>query len=226
MSSLSNESFDIQRHLRARQEDPSFSLAEFGHDIYPIAYSQGFRFVGRRFYVGFEGWLYDPEGARQRYLDERNAIQGDGQNIHFIRQELGRYGFIDGFPADEVYEGDYDPVTCLDEASISEVVAINVLTDPLVADDPGRSLGLLSEMRRIVRPDGLVVLRETITPHYRDCIEEGVVARAGLELVARLTSAGVDPGKWQALERVYEDNLLPVTEPAEGSYYAILQHRR
>lgn len=81
-------------------------------------------------------------------------------------------------------------------------------------------------MRRIVRPDGLIVLRETITPHHRDCIEEGVVARAGLELVARLTSAGVDPGEWQALERVYEDNLLPVAEPAEGSYYAILQHRR
>lgn len=225
MSTSSSESFDVQQYLQSRRNARSFHLVEFGHDIFPIAYSQGFSFIGDKSYTGIEGWLYDTEGTRELYVYERNRIQGAGQNIRFLRQELGRYGFMDGFPADELYEGVYDSATSLEEASATEVVASNVLTDPLVADEPERTFSVLSEMERIVHPGGLIILRETITPRYGDCVADGTVAKAGLEVVAKLMAAGIDQSEWRSLERVYEGELTGKTQPDEASHYTILKRR-
>lgn len=216
------ESFSVREHLETRRHDPDFHLVEFGHSIFPIAFQQGVPFYEGRSYTGIEGWLVNPDKGPSMLAEQcKKKIQG--QNIRFITQDLGSYPMADdGFPIEELYEGEYNTRTPLRDDAASEVVASNVLTDPLVADIPSRSISLLREMGRIIKPSGLIVLRETITPKYREYVDDGSIALAGLQVIAKLRHGEVEPQAWQSLEEVYDGDLARAWPPADGSHYTIL----
>lgn len=216
------ESFNVHEHLETRRNDPNFHLVEFGHSIFPIAFQQGIPFSGGRAYTGIEGWLANLDRG-PNILAEQCKREIQSQNIRFITQDLGSYPLSeDGFPIEELYEGEYNTRTPLSDNEASEVVASNVLTDPIVSDIPFRSINLLREMGRIIKPSGLIVLRETITPKYRDYLDDGSVAIAGLRVIAKLRHGELEPQAWQSLEEVYDGDIARAWAPADGSHYTIL----
>jgi hypothetical protein len=212
-------SFDVAAYLDERDANTRFVMAEFGHDAQPVAYRQPQGFTGNRAYIGFEAWLRDPYGDKQkavRSLHERYRAQNS--NIYYHTLALGgmvRVVTEDG-QTEKWFEGEYNPRTPLSDNSIDEVFIGNVFGDHYVKHSAERSTALLNEAARIVTGDGVVIIRETITPvDTRRHLEE-LFHDAHMTVLHRITP---EDTQWDALQERFS------YEPSynDGSYYLFLR---
>ncbi len=182
--------FDVQAYLENRDTNSSFIMVEFGHGPSPVAFQQPVPFKGDRLYVGVEAWLRDPLGRIRESVKVEQAERQD-QNIVFIDQCLRRDGrrntdalALSNPP--QRYLGPYIPTTDFPDASVDEVFLGNVIGDPHLAESRFRIQRILNEVSRIVSNNGMIVVRETLTPlsaHRR--LSAVALQKAGLQEIGR-----------------------------------------
>lgn len=213
--------FDFEAYLQARVENDRFVMVELGHNAWPVAYQQDFKFSDGRTYIGIESWLRDPVYDMRREIHRLRQVQEGGQLIFFLTHDLGGVVHNDD-PEDPEegtwYEGKYDAHTILQEQTADEVFASNVLCDPLIGFNYPRSLALLNEMRRILKDDGIVLLRET-TPKYMLLFNNELIATSGLQPLALLKQTD-DLLLWETLEKRFSG--APNIPVRKESFYLAL----
>lgn len=212
-------SFDVAAYLDERDTNTSFVMAEFGHDAQPVAYRQPQGFTGNRAYIGFEAWLRDPDGDKQkrvRSLHEQYKAQND--NIFYHTLALGGMvrSVTENGQTEKWFEGEYNPATPLPDRSAEEVFIGNVFGDHYVKHSADRSAALLNEAARIVADDGVVIIRETITPVNTQLHLEELFHEAHMTVLDRITP---EDTQWSALQERFS------YEPSysNGSYYLFLK---
>lgn len=212
--------FDVEAYLAQRDADPNFVMVEIGHDSLPVAYQQPVEFRGKRAYIGIEGWLRDPIGVKGDRLSMLRATKENDQNIFYISQNLGG-AVLRNFDESRhsAYGGSYDPTTNLPAGAASEVFISNVFCDPHIAFSIDRTISLLGEAARIVSHDGMIVIRDTITPNYVNYLSDELFIHNGLKVVTILT-----PGddSWPALEVVFKGEPSNFIPPRPDSRYVFL----
>lgn len=225
--------FDTLAYLQERAKKDTFVMVEFGHDSLPVAYHQSRPFTGNRAYIGYEAWMRDYEGEKKsRLLERHSQYDGDSTNIHFQTLALG--GMVRTL-ADENeesverwFEGEYNPATPLPDESVEEVLLGNVFGDPHISYAQSRTNALLSEATRILNNDGLIVIRETITPHNSRTSKEDLARwpRMKTSLESSIEAHGLDvlgyttpqDKEWQALE----NEFMSERYYNKGAYYLFL----
>lgn len=197
--------FDPSAYLDWRDRNPSFRMVEFGHGLHPVAYQQPAGFTGERSYIGVEAWLRDISATAKATMLELQS-RHPGQNVTFIEQSLGKHrdnrrpSLFSGIGR-IIYRGPYDPTTKLPAGSADEVFFNNVFGDPHIAGSGKRSGRLLGEAARIIDENGVIVIRETITPKdSRRRLTDQLLLSAGLKTLAFCTQADQ---VWERLESLY-----------------------
>lgn len=197
--------FDLSKYLAERTSRPSFMVVEFGHGYRPLAFHQG-SFTGQRMYVGVEAWMRNIEDVARNELKTLED-KSPHQNVAFIEavssraaDKLRKYRTEDEDP--------YDPRVMLPDNAGDEVFLGNVFGDPYIATSERRTGLLLHEVSRIAASNGVIVIRETVTPEKsRRSLTPEVIASAGLRMVAdykRTDDTTSNHGiLWRQLEAVY-----------------------
>lgn len=221
---------EVVGRLQDQRSLSASTLVEFGHGATPIAYAQPPRFTGDKQYIGIEAWTRDPQHRQLnilRLIHER--FNGQEQNIHFFtNHHTGRLVTSIAGKNPELWRTVGDNNGQLRANIASEVYASDVLSDPMVAHDPFRSLDILKQMGRIVQRSGLVVVRETYSPEVwmpSRQQEEAHIAQAGLQRVAQIQPRNTTT--WDAMEKLHApvslSNKSP--HPSFNSRYDIYQPR-
>jgi hypothetical protein len=219
--------FDVESYLNHRDDASPFTMVEIGHGPNPVVFKQ-LGFSGLREYIGIEAGLRDRRGGLSARLTQLKAAHPE-QNAEFIFHDLG--GVVvydpeqdpDDALADSWYEGDYKPRTVLDHGIAVEVLLNNVLGDNHTADIPENGQALLVEAARLLKDDGVVIIRESITP-FRVHFTKDFLASTGLGKVAKLRGDDYDRiNTWDELEKRFNAGqpLSPYTQPM--SFYAFLK---
>ena len=161
--------FDALSYLKQRAEKDAFVMVEFGHRYLTTAYQQSRPFRGNRAYIGYENWMSDPSGEVKEKLFERHGqYSGESTNIHFQTLALGgvmRSIETSSSKKQRWFEGEFNAATQLPDESVEEVLFGNVFGDPYLCHAQSRTDTLLGEATRILNKDGVIVIRETITPN-------------------------------------------------------------
>jgi hypothetical protein len=226
MVEQSSHQFDIDRHLRKRKDNDQLVMVEFGHAEHPVAYQQDFKFTGDRRYIGVEGWISDPLGRRRHELDLLQEQMGQGQNIRYITQDLGIHTEDKSLRGTSDYSGIYTPETELEDGIATEIVASNLLSDPIIAFNLTRAAALLTEMSRVLeRPDGIIVCRETVSPQHAIYLDDQdwLLAASGLVRVGHVTPDAPNDG-WRRLEARYDGRSAGNVPEFPPSHYAFIRH--
>lgn len=215
LAAVAEKGFEVGSYLDQRAIKPGFVMIEIGHGGNPIVHNQPFEFTDDRAYIGIEGWLRYPE---HKFKEDPEYKEREGKNIFFISQKLGVEVCREGYEesSHSWLEGEYDPVTILPDEAGDEIVLINVLSDRHI-ERTDRAEKLLREAGRLAATDGMVVVKEVITPQ-NSCIEvPGMIESAGLEVAKIITP---DDDEWNQLELVYMSD--EGITPEEGSHYLFL----
>lgn len=225
MSSLPNSEavvvpgFDVGAFLQQRAEADDFLMVEFGHDTLPVADLQFPPFTKDRRYIGVESWLRGSQGSRKRMLIEKLVAQGQRGNISFVDHNVGAVVMHDELDGDTWLHGEYNARTGLPDNCADEVFLSNVFSDRYIAWHADAAIKLLTEVARIVKPTGTVVVRHTITASQGNYVgnikPDSKPAKAGLSLLGRVAFKDED---WAKLERVYK------AEPSESFPYREEDH--
>jgi hypothetical protein len=193
--------WDVQYYLAERAVRASFMMVEIGHGGEPAAYCQP-NLSGQRAYVGVEAWLRDAQGKKREHLRSLEAKRPD-QNVAFIDHNVDP-DTTPPLPADPArmrHSRPYKPRTILPDEAADEVLFSNVFGDPHVADSSKRTANLLREARRLVDEEGIIVIRETITPESAMLrLTDETLEDTGLQSVAR---HWYPSRRWQQLEKTY-----------------------
>lgn len=213
------EGFNIDAYLTTRENRENFVIVELGHNGVPIARKQH-DLTGGRAYIGIEAWI------RDRKHDHYKQHLGDAalKNVFFLDQYL--YPKMEhainraSHDAETYNEKGYDPTTILPNGAADELFLSNVFGDPHIHSDSDRPPLLLREAKRLLAPNGTLVIRETFTPHFPSRPE--ILADAGLKIVHR-QNHGDSRGIWGDLEGAYNGgNKWALVEPT--SFYLFIQH--
>lgn len=209
---------DINDYLAKRDADQHFFMVEFGHDAIPVAYQQPVPFYGDRVYLGVETWMRNPANNKPAMVRKTHEQYANNQNIFYTTIALDGSVYRDDSGV-SWFDGTYNPETALPDGVASEVFLSNVLCDPQIAFNREFSHSLLSEVARITQESGMVVLRETITPHSVRHIDDELLSSVGLVVDAIIRP---HDSEWQRLEQVYKGE--PSSMPAKSdSYYMFLK---
>jgi hypothetical protein len=209
------QGLDLAAHLERHDHQPIFRMVEIGHGTAPVAYQQPTGFTGQRSYVGIEAGLRDLHGDLWTDLEKLQAEHPD-QNVTFIPQGVGRHGemrrrSVFSLVGQTVYLGAYNPQTTLEDGSADEVFLNNVFGDPHLALSGKRTRSLIKEVSRLTADDGIVVVRESMTPHWSKWrLNDKLLASVGLERLQDYTY--FDP-EWRQLESRYKNKRLPSGYP-------------
>jgi SAM-dependent methyltransferase len=209
--------FDVQDYMSNRDRREDFVIIELGHNAVPIARNQQ-NLTGNRAYIGIEAWTRDRKHSH--YLQHL----GDSalKNTFFIDQYLypEMKHVADRLSHDaEIFSEPYDPTTILPDNAADELFLSNVFGDPHVHTSPDRPQLLLQEARRLLAPNGTLVIRETLTPHFPN--NAAKLADAGLYIAHRQDYSSNDI-LWKELEGVFNGSDSPVqVEPT--SFYLFIQ---
>lgn len=206
-----NRDFDLTDYLDLRDHNPTFVMVEFGYGDYPVAFAQPGGFTGQRAYIGIEAWLRHPSGPvefdmtkvkdQDRYQNIIYLYQGLGKPGESNRQTVGRHP---ANPDKRIFIGPYDPTTVLPDGAADEFVLSNVIGDGHIAHSLQRSRKLMAEASRLTDPNGVMVIRETMTPlKARQRLTANMLQRVGLQVVAEHV-----PGDamWDRLEGLYSSS--------------------
>lgn len=217
---------DTLGYLEQRRSSKHLKAVEFGHGVLPIAFKNP-TYTGERFYTGVETWFRGCHPSLPENFKEKTIARLDSdptlrdQNITLIHHEPGGEIVVDPdtlhkLSFDSWYTGPYDPETSLDSGMTHEVFASNVFNDPHTAHSKERAQLLLNELCRIVSDEGVVILRETITPE-RFSVTDEMIRNAGLFVAAKITPDMID--QWSALE----DEFAGEKWYAKNSFYLFLK---
>jgi len=211
----------VEKFLEDRQASSSYSVVELGHRECPVVYGLHNLQNGRS-YTGVEAWLRDPSGSVRSALTELQKFYS-GTNVRFLDIDVG--GDINRDEESEDYGcfiGEYQAATPLPGNQADEVVVSNIFGDPHIAYRNGSSVTLLREIERLLKSDGLAVIRETTTPHRATwSFTPERIATAGLkETVRVMQNAPV----WQLLETSFSGSSDIPFSPSD-SFYAFLQKK-
>lgn len=222
--------FSINDYLIKRQNDPNFVMVEAGHDSVPVAYQQPSNFYGQRAYIGIESWIRDPWNVKREQLNKLHNAYANGQNVFYVTHNLGGKAYKDPAGNRTYFDGEYEAATVLPDSIASEVFLSNVFCDPVVAQVADRVENLLTEVTRLVDQNGVIVLRETLTPDCTYYFTNDLMASKGLE--CRAIIRPTDTQTWNDLETLYSGKpykwLTDVStaryefDPIPQSYYLFL----
>jgi hypothetical protein len=165
--------------------------------------------------IGIEAGLRDLRGDLWTDLEKLQAEHPD-QNVTFIPQGVGRNGemrrrSIFSLVGRTFYLGAYNPRTALGDGSADEVFLNNVFGDPHIALSGRRTKGLIKEASRLAADDGMVVVRESMSPHWSHWrLSDKLLASVGLTRLQDYTY--FDP-EWRRLEPRYKNKILPSGYP-------------
>jgi len=189
-----------------RKNNPDFVMVELGHGANPVALTQQFK--RQRAYIGIETW------------QSKNFVEAGHERVEGLRD--GRPDenifFLDRPIDPDALEED-DMATVLSDGAADEVLISNVLGDPEVYDQPDGISNVLNEAKRLITPDGKIIVRETITPFLYNVLP--VAIEAGLEIdqvSSRLDSDWEQLNDLYAVENPIGDNHASLL----GAYYLIL----
>ncbi len=105
------------------------------------------------------------------------------------------------FGSSREYEGIYKFDAPIESKSCDEIVISNVFGDYHVAASTRHMSAVLDEACRVVKPDGMIVIRETITPDESNLpLTELVKNNPGIDIFARVNPSS---NVWNQLERIY-----------------------
>ena len=216
--------FDAEAYLQERPRRDQFVMVEYGHNAWPLAWQQGFDFTSEsedtyKAYVGVEGWIRDPQHQMRDRLQQLKQANQDDQNILFVNHDLGGTVTVEDpdDPSESWYEGPYNAATTLNDSVAHEVVASNVVGDPLSSFNYNHLQGFLKEMNRVCRTDGVGILRECITPENTFLLTDDLLRSTGWH--ARRMYTPEDP-IWDPLESKFNGN--PSMPIKKDSYYLFL----
>jgi hypothetical protein len=203
----------LGEYLESRNRD-DFILVELGHRLTPILPNQK-PFIGSRAYIGVEADLRNPYGMFDKEMQDIKD-EYRSQNVFFTKHDTGgRAVFIDEGVSKE-YEGEYNAKTILPNGVADEVFVGNVFGDYHIAWHKNTQK-LLRECSRIVDPNGMIVIRETITPHNVQITDEELAVE-GLRIACKINE-GADI--WCSMEDIYSGSKLRLSNP--NSFYLVLQ---
>lgn len=246
--------FNAEQYLSERSTTQQLHVVEFGHGLNPISLLRtyisqerrdivsvrepGF-WTGKRQYTGVENWMrgstsIDGVCTQTKFESELEELDLDSANISFVSVPLQGHLVEDPeFDAGDAssdfrfyFEGQYSAETSLLEGVADEVVAGNIFNDPLLGCyDKLRRVALLAELARVRADDGVIVLRETITPRHFSLTEQDL-ATAGLGVLARVGRSVATDDLFKKLELTYSAHpnylsphgfylFLGVAEPAQ-----------
>jgi hypothetical protein len=214
-SGMNAQVFNVQDYMGNRDVREDFVIVELGHNAVPIARNQQ-NLTGNRAYIGVEAWIRDRKHSH--YLQHL----GDSalKNTFFIDQYLypEMEHATDRLSHDaEVFSESYDPTTILPNNAADELFLSNVFGDPHIYASPDRPRLLLQEATRLLAPNGTMVIRETLTPHF----PQSALTDAGLHIVHR-QDYGDNEIFWGELESVFNGgNRFALVEPT--SFYLFIQ---
>lgn len=220
---------DATEYLEQRRCLEHLKAVEFGHGVLPIAFKHP-TYTGNRYYIGVETWFRGCHPSlAENFKDKTTAkLNGDPvlkkQNITLIHHQPGGEIIVDPGDIDRPhweswYNGPYDPRTELKDGVANEVFVSNVFNDPHTANSRERSQLLLFELARVVSDEGVVILRETITPDRFNLTDE-MIHDAGLFIAAKITPEMVDA--WEALQQEFAgENWY-----SKDSFYLFLKRSR
>ncbi len=211
VETLGGRLFDVDHYLLQRQTHPDFVMAEIGHRYWPVAPLVG-NFCGKRAYIGLEACLR--EDIDEMIPGMARARMESGPNVFFITQQLDRC--------------DYQPKTILPCRTVKEVFASNVFGDPQVSTPPpprrpngsSKTEKLLAEAARIVDDNGVIVVRETITPDSAK-LSPRVIEAAGLAVLAKVRVID-DERMWLVLEEQFDGSEGQTEYDELDSFYLFL----
>ncbi len=215
-------SFSVEAYLLERAKNSRFTMAEIGHDSLPVAYQQPFEFRGQRAYFGIEVWLRDPIGSKHERIKELRETVENGQNVIYLDHNPGGIVERDGYAEEgghSWYVGEYDAQSILPDTVVKEVFVSNVFSDKHVACSQERTAALLKEAVRILQEDGVIILRETISPENMMYLTEELIQEMGLQVEEVVEPD--DQERWQMLETIYKAEPANVA-PQPGSCYLFL----
>jgi hypothetical protein len=211
MAKVETGYMDIGSYLPLRDRS-EFVLVEIGHGSHPIAYDQA-PFTGERAYIGIECWLRDFAGIRRDALEEMHSTYKK-QNIFYVDLNVGEATDYD--QSESLYEGEYEAETLLPVEAADEVFLSNVFGDPKIASMEGHTQSLLNEVSRLISKNGVVVIRETLTPKM--CLETlcaDVIEAAGLKLASEI--------------KYHRDSLFldleKIFNPRKNSYFNVINDK-
>lgn len=224
---LISPSFNIGNYLQQRDNDPNFVMVEVGHGGLPVAYQQPEGFTGQRAYIGLETWMRGGAERGQKWISDLIAKKAVSDHIFYMHYEPGGALHTEPRSPDsdrmEVsYIGPFDTRSLLPDAAANEVFASNVFCDPHLSYARDRTHALLEEMARITDQNGMIILRETITPAFVSEIDRTMLDEIGLEVAALETDDTTDT--WDQLERYYAGERF--THNLPGSYYLFLSKKQ
>jgi len=221
-SEVESTSFNIEAYLAQRDKPgQAFTMVEIGHGGVPVVHKQPHPFTGDRAYIGLETWM---RGSKEwvNALIARRALH---DNIFYMHYEPG--GEVretrDHGRKEQWYAGPFDTRSLLPDEAADEVFVSNVFCDPFLAHHGNRTERLLAEIHRILNPNGVAILRETITPNDVNEIDKDLLEDVGLRVMALETIEDADPTRWDQLEARY--NGETINENERGSYYLFLAKR-
>lgn len=211
--------FDVEKYLGDRSRNPSLVVVEFGHGDNPIALKNLRFYRGDREYIGVEANLRDRAGDSRKMLDE--IVQKNPfRNLTFLNHELGgKLELVMDKELAEFYDGEYNARTKLNDEVANEVFLANVITDPIVANSEKRVLSLLGEVARISKPEGIIVMKETITPNCTPYLTDENLAKRGLMKIKEVMFTQERP-VWLKLEHIYGPRRSHMID--SGSVYRFL----
>ena len=202
---VNGQEFNLGAYLEQRNQSHNFVMVEFGHGLRPAAFRQSVEFTDQRVYIGIEPWLRNSRSNGERRLYHLQAENSE-QSISFIDQDLDKGGTRTQRRLSRVgrvlgFVGLYDPSTILPDGAADEILLSNVFGDPQVAGSKKRTKRLLDEVGRLTAEQGMVVIRETITPlNAQHSLTKIALQNAGLK-AAKCYSPTDE--KWESLEAVY-----------------------
>lgn len=199
---------DLNAYLDHRAVASPFSFVEIGHREYPISpYIPDLQ--GGRTYIGIEAWMRDRSPYRG-YEDIAEKLRRDalGTTAAYIRTILSgeiRYKPDDEYLNHSWYAGEYDPECILPDSVADELFMGNVLCDPQQgwSEDTDKDR-LLTEAARLLTPNGILVLRATMTSGVAQ-ISRGRYVQAGLNPVGYYSPVMTDA--WRRLEETYRGRV-------------------
>ncbi len=183
----------------------SLSVTEFGHNIYPICLTANALTTPYERYTGIETWYRGGSEAKSRLEDKLRTVDGSktdnyNRSIRFITHDSGITIHREG--SDRWQEGSYTPYSSSELGHEDEVIASNLFGDPDIAESIALTQTLLAQMAEITRPNGLIVLRETITPERVRPFSKAFLGEIGLK--GYMTYKTTDSPLWKRLESIYD----------------------
>lgn len=194
-----NPNFSLDTWLDRRDTQEDFFTLELGPGHNPMV---GGHYEGRRAYLGVENFARPETASHTTPVFAEITAQRPDENAFHLNDTSQQ-------PGEQLTE-------TVRDHSADEIILSNVLGDPKT----GARQALLTEVVRVLKPDGEVIIRETRTP--KELVRyspEQLFERTGLQ-VDRIVSQEAEPELFEQLEQQYHEPRLPAIQAEQ--YYVFV----